>query len=62
MKKEKIVFGLISLDQKTQVVITNHAKKIKIKIVMIINSKLSYFKFLTLMNPLQDAKANETVP
>jgi hypothetical protein len=29
MKKEKIVFGLISLDQKTQVVITNHAKNKK---------------------------------
>jgi len=29
---------------------------------MIQNSKLSDFKFVTLMNPLKNAKANETVP
>jgi hypothetical protein len=33
MKKEKIVLGLISLDQKTQVLGTNHAKRKKNKLL-----------------------------
>jgi hypothetical protein len=33
MKKEKIVLGLISLDQETQVVVTNHAKRKRNKLL-----------------------------
>jgi hypothetical protein len=36
-------------------------KKKKKQIVMIQNSKSSDFKFVTLMNPLKNAKENETI-
>jgi hypothetical protein len=62
MKKEKIVLSLISLDQETQVVVTNHAKRKIKKKIMTENSKLSNFKFVTLMDPLKNVKANEIVP
>ncbi len=37
-------------------------KKKKKQIVMTKNSKLSNFKFVTLMDPFKNAKANEIVP
>jgi hypothetical protein len=33
MKKEKNMLGLISLDQETQVVVTNHAKRKRNKLL-----------------------------
>jgi hypothetical protein len=56
------VLSLISLDQETQVVVTNHAKRKIKKKIMTKNSKLSNFKFVTLMDLLKNVKANEIIP
>jgi len=55
------VLELIYVDQKTQVVVTNHTKRF-LFFFMTKNSKLNDFKFVTLMECFKNVKGNQLVP
>jgi hypothetical protein len=60
--KEKKMLGVISLWSKDTSCYKKLCKKKKKQIVMNRNSKLNDFKFVTLMGPFKNVKANEIVP
>jgi len=56
------MLGVISLWSKDTSCYNKLCKKKKKQIVMNRNSKLNDFKFVTLMGPFKNVKANEIVP